>query len=191
MSGKVKLSKEDFATLLQGWFAKFVGREAIEQDAKIHDWTSEEPCWESREAKQLFGLSLANLEERTTLFEELMKLNLWIIVSVCEGKIGNVRKRNECLGIFHRQLFDQFFREAGYDFEQWLLALSIRYYQYREALNWPEMKPGTGLMLLGEAIYRNLHGDVLPGALQNFQIVTYVGTRMEALGELLNQYEIE
>jgi len=183
VSGKVKVSKEEFAVLLLKWFAMNYGREAIKQDAKVFCLTGEGPL-ESREGKELFGLNLSDTKEFTVLAEELIALNTWIIVEACQITLEDVEKRNDCLDIFHRRLFDQFFREAGDDFEKWLVYLTLKYYEYRKALK-------TDLWALGYLIQRNLHGDGFPRAVLDFHILLYVIGKIEALGKALAQYEIE
>jgi hypothetical protein len=183
MSGKVKVSKEEFAEVLLHWFALNAGRKGIEQDAKVYDLISEGPL-ESREAKELFGLSLSNRAEFSILVEELIALNIWIIVHTCEMTLKDVEKRNDCLDIFHRRLFDRFFREAGDDFEQWLLFLTVKYGEYREAIK-------TDLSTLAYLILRNLHGDDALDAIVQFHIGLYVAENIKALRKALDQYEIE
>lgn len=183
MSRRLKLSRVELAEALLLWIAMHIGREGIEHDAKVFDFTSESPL-ESREAKELFGLSLSNTEEFTILFEELMALNLWIVVAACEGTFKDVEQRNYCLDLFHRRFFDQFVRETNDDFEQWLRLLTVKYDEYRKA--WK-----NGIQALAWLIQRNLHREDFPGVFDTLQIAIYVGEALKALGKTLDQYKIE
>lgn len=187
MYKKVRLSKEEFVEALLHWVAMHISRDGIKQDAKVLDFTSDSPL-ESREAKELFGLKLSKAEELTVLFEELMPLNLWIVVFVCESKFRDVEQRNDWLDFFHKRFFDQFLKETVEDFEQWKQFLGVKYSEYSGA-----MKTGTGkdLMSLATLIQRNLHGEDYPSAFLNLQISLYVGEGMKVLAEVLRQYEIE
>lgn len=180
MSSKLRASKEEFVEALLRWVAMHLSRKGIKQDAKSLDLT--------RKGKEMFGLNLSHREDLSKLFLELVALNLWIVVVVCESKFRDVEQRNDCLGIFHRRFFDQFLIETVEDFEQWMEFLIIKYGEYREA-----MKTGTGkdLMTLGHLIQRNLHGEGYASAILNLQIVPYVGEGIKALGKALDQYEIE
>jgi len=169
------------------WIAMHISRKGIEQDARVFDFASDSPL-ESREGKELFGLSLSNAKELTILFEELMPLNLWIVVVACESRFRDVEQRNDCLDIFHRRFFDQFLKETVEGFEQRMEFLEAKYDEYREAMKTCTSKD---LMTLGHLIERNLHGESYPSAILNFQIVTYVMEGIKALGKALDQYEIK
>ena len=98
MSKKVKLSKEEFAEALLHWVAMHLSRKGIKQDAKALDMM--------KKGKEMFGLNLSKKEELSKLHLELVALNLWIVVAVCESKFRDVEHRNDCLDIFHRRFFD-------------------------------------------------------------------------------------
>jgi hypothetical protein len=180
---KVKLSKEEFAESLIHWIAIQIGMKGIKQDARVFDLTSEAPL-DSREAKELFGLSLSNPEEFTRLFEELLPLNLWIVVLACHATLKDVNQRDDCLDIFHRRFFDHIAKEAVEDFEQWIEFLEFKYDEYSEAM---KKSPLT----LAYLIQNNLHGQGFPNAMAQFQISLYVEKTLKTLTEALNQYEIE
>lgn len=183
MSSRVKVSREEFVKALLHWFVINSSRKAIEQEAKVQDLTSDAPL-EFREAKELFGLSLSNRAEFTILVEELMALNLWIIVLSCEMTVKDIEKRSDCLDVFHRRFFEQFLRETGDDFKQWLASLTVKYCEYSEAMK-------TDLWALAYLIQRNLHGEGPPDAVRQFQIALYVSGGLKALAKALDQYEIE
>jgi len=180
VSKRVKLSKEEFAEFLLRWVAMHLSRKGVKHDAKAIDLM--------HKGKEMFGLNLSKREELSKLHLELTALNLWIVVAVCEGKFKDVEHRNDCLDIFHRRFFDQFLIDTVEDYEQWLEFLDAKYREYREAI---EKGTAINLMALGALIQRNLHDERYPGALENFQIVVYVGEGMKALRKALDQYEIE
>ncbi|MFO7773528.1 MAG: hypothetical protein R6V59_06300 [Dehalococcoidia bacterium] len=180
MSKKVKVSKEEFVEFLLHWVAMHLSRKGIKQDAKALDMM--------KKGKEMFGLNLSKREELSKLLLELVALNLWIVVAVCESKFRDAEHRNYCLDIFHRRFFDQFLKETVEDYEQWLELLNVKYGEYREAI-----KKGTdmNLMALGELVQNNLHGERYADATRNLQIVIYVGEGMKALGAALDELEVE
>lgn len=180
---KVKLSKEEFAESLIHWIAIQIGMKGINQDARVFDLTSEAPL-DSREAKELFGLSLSNPEEFTRLFEELLPLNLWIVVLACHATLKDVDQRNDCLDIFHRRFFDHIAKEAIDDFDQWIEFLEFKYDEYGEAMK-------KGIYTLAYLIHNNLHDQGFPRAISQFQISLYLEKALKTLTEVLDRCEIE
>lgn len=153
------------------------------QDAKVLDLTSEARL-DSREARGLFELNLSNPEDFTTLFEELLPLNLWIVVLACHATLRDGDQRDHCLDVFHRRFFDHIAKEAFEDFEQWIEFLEFKYGEYREAIQ----KSPYALAYL---IQSNLHGQGFPNAIAQFQISLYVEKALKTLTEVLDRCEIE
>lgn len=176
MPERVKVSKEEFAEALLHWVASHLSRKEIKQDAKALDMM--------HKGKEMFGLNLSKREELSKLFEELVALNLWIVVAVSDSKFKDMQQRDDCLHVLHRRFFDQFLRETTDDFEQWLSYLTVKYGEYREAMN-------KDLRVLANLIHRNLHGECYPSDIRNFQITLYVGENGKALAKALDQYEID
>ena len=183
MSKKTKLSKEELAESLIHWISIQIGMKGIKQDARVLDLTSEAPL-DSRETKELFGLSLSNREEFTRLFEELLPLNLWIVVLACHATLKDVDQRNDCLDIFHRRFFDHIAKETVGDFGQWIKFLESKYDEYGEAMK-------KGIYTLAYLIQNNLHGQGFPRAIGQFQISLYLEKALKTLTEVLDQIEIE
>ena len=140
----------------------------------------------------MFRLRLSKEEELSTLYEELIPLNLWIIVFTCENKFSDAKQRNDCLDIFHRRFFDEFLKESVAEtienFEQWMHIMGIKYYEYGGAI-----KTGSGkdLMTLARLVQTNLHRDSSQSGVMNLEISLYMGERMKVLAKALDQYEIE
>ena len=180
VSGKVKVSKEEFIEVLLHWVASHLSRKGIKQDAKVLDMM--------KKGKEMFGLNLSKREELNKLHLELTTLNLWIVIAVCESRFRDVEQLNDYLDIFNKRFFDQVLKDTVEDYEQWMEFLEVKHDEYREA-----MKTCTGkdLMALGELIQSNLYGERYPDAILNLQIVIYVGEGIKALGKALDQYEIE
>ena len=185
MSKKVKVSKEEFAEALLHWVAIQISVTTVRQDARVLDLTSEAPL-DSREAKELFGLSLSNSKHCRILLNELLALNLWIVIAACESKFKDEKQLNNCLDIFFRRFFDEILKETVQNYDEWMKFLKFKHDEYREAT-----RVGKDLMALGWLIQRNLHGEGYPKALLNWQIVVYVGGGIKALGKALDQYEIK
>jgi len=185
---KIKVTKEEFAEVLLLWLTRQVNREAITRDAKIFDLQSEDE-WQSREAKELFGLNLANKKEFTVLIEELVILNMWIIVRACERVFDDVNKRDDCLDIFHKIVFERLIKEDDEEFEQWHFGLADKYVEYSKAV---DAEPSSNAMLnLTSVVYRNLHGDAIPDAFTGFEIGAYVAESIKALEEAIKQYKVK
>ena len=104
MSKKVKLSKEEFAEALLHWVAMHLSRKGIKQDAKALDMM--------KKGKETFGLNLSKKEELSKLHLELVALNLWIVVAVCESKFRDVEQLNNYLDIFNKRFFDQVLKDT-------------------------------------------------------------------------------
>ena len=184
-----ELTKEEFAELLVLWFARQVNSEAIMRDAKLYDLESEEGDWERRKGKKLFGLNLEDDKEFIILVEELLTLNMWIIIRACEKVFDDISKRDECLDIFHKIVFERFIKESDEEFEQWHLGLAEKYVEYYKAI---DAEPSSNAMLnLTSVVYRNLHGDAIPDAIVSFEIGTYVAESIKALEGAIKQYNIK
>ena len=180
MSGKVKISKEDFAEALLHWVAMHLSRKGIRHDAKLLDMT--------KKGKEMFGLNLSKREELSKLHLELTTLNLWIVIAVCESKFRDVEQLNNYLDIFNKRFFDQVLKDTVEDYEQWMEFLEVKHDEYREAM---KICTGKDLMAFGNLVHRNLHGERYPGALTNWQIVIYVGEGIKALAKTIDEFEIE
>jgi len=187
-SRKIKVTKEEFAELLCLWFSRQVNREAIEQSAKILELKDKEDI-DSSEPKELFGLNLKNKKDFTVLAEELISLNMWLIVRACERVFKDTDKRNECLDIFHRIVYERFIEEPGENIKEWVLPLYEKYVGYANATE-TEHQLGPAWEL-SKLINENLHGKVLPDAFIQFQISTYITSSIEALEGLLQKYKVK
>ena len=183
-----KVTKEEFAELLCFWLSRQLNREVIKQDVKALELKDKEDT-DFSEPEELFGLNLKNKKDFTILVEELISLNMWLIVRACERVFKDANKRNECLDIFHRIVYERFFEELGEDFREWTLPLYKKYRDYAKATE-TEHHLGPAWEL-SKLINENLHGKVLPDIFIQFQISTYITSSIRASEELIKKYKIK
>ena len=187
-SRKIKVTKEEFAELLCLWLSRHLNREAIKQDAKALELKDKEDT-DFSEPEELFGLNLKNKKDFIILGEELISLNMWLIVRACERVFEDTNKRNECLDIFHRIVYERFIEEPGEDFREWTLSLYKKYRDYAKATE-TEHQLGPAWEL-SKLINENLHGKVLPDIFIQFQISTYITSSIGASEELIKKYKVK
>ena len=185
---KIEVSIEEFAELLCLWLSRHLNREAIKQDAKALELKDKEDT-DFSEPEEMFGLNLKNNKDFTILGEELISLNMWLIVRACERVFEDTDKRDECLDIFHRIVYERFIEGSGEDFREWTLLLFKKYREYAKATE-TEHQLGPAWEL-SKLINENLHGKVLPDVFLQFQISTYITSSIRASEELIKKYNIK
>jgi hypothetical protein len=185
---KIKASREEFAEVLFYWLSRQINREAITQAAKLFDLKDEEEK-DACKTEELFGLNLTSKEDFNRLFEELFDVNMWLVVRACERVIEDLDKRNECLDILHRLVYERLVKGPRENLRQWTLSLTSKYIDYNKAAEieqplGPAWEPS-------KVINKNLHGKVLPDAFLQFQIGAYITESLKALEGAIKKYDIE
>jgi hypothetical protein len=178
---KIKVSREEFAEVLSYWLANQVNTKAIQQLAKAFD--------SKRKPPELFGINLKEKKNLNALAEELFPLNMWMIVYSCERIFEDIDKRNECLDTFHLIVYQRILEGTKEDFDQWKLAVTSKYLDYKEAME-TKSQPGP-LWHLATVVNKNLFGKLNLDALVQFEISSYASSTIKALLEMINKYEIE
>jgi hypothetical protein len=180
-AAKVKASREEFAEVLLYWLANQVNTKSIQQLAKIIDVEGK--------PEELFGINIKNKENLNKLAEELFALNMWMIVYSCERIFEDMAKRNNCLDIFHLNVYQRILEGAEGDFGQWKLSLTAKYIDYNEAME-TESQPGS-LWHLATVVNKNLFGKINLSAVVQFEISAYASSNIKALMEMINKYDVE
>lgn len=178
---RVKVSKEEFAEALFYWLVKQVNTKAIKQSAKLLDLKGK--------GHELFGRNLKSKEDSSKLVEELLALNMWLIARSCQRVFEDIDERNECLDNFHRIVYQRLIEGTEEDFGQWALSMTARYIGYDKAMK-TDHTLGP-LWELASVVTEGLLGKATLDAIVRFQIGVYASTTMEALEELIKQYDIE
>lgn len=180
---KVKVTREEFAKVLLVWLLWSLSEEQIQQTARASSLE------ETEDSLKLFGLDLENKGDLDKLLQELFVLNMWSIVFSCEVVFKDVNKRDECLDIFHRLVYEEFLEEKREDFEDWLLAMSVRYAAYLKAWG-DEGEPGP-LWNLAKVINVNIFGKLNPSAFIQFDICNYITSSIKAVESLIEKYDVK
>lgn len=184
---KVKVSREEFAEVLFYWLCLHVGKKGIEKAAKAFDLKVKGYEDFSTILRKVTG----NKKDfdKVRIFEELFALNMWLIVYSCERIFEDIDKRNECLDIFHRIVYQTLLEEEEEDFDQWLLSMGTRYIEYNKA---PETKHTLGpVWELATVVNKNLFGEVKRDPFIQTRISFYVTSSIEALEEAIRKYDIK
>ncbi len=185
---KIKASREEFAEVLFYWLSRQINREAITQTAKLFDLKDEEGK-DTGKTEELFGLNLKSKEEFGRLFEELFDVNMWLVVRACERVIEDSDKRNECLDIFHRLVYERLIKGLRENLSQWTLSLTSKYIDYNKDTETEH--PLGPAWELSKVINENLHSKALPDAILQWQIGVYITESMKALEEAIKKFDIE
>ncbi|NQV00832.1 MAG: hypothetical protein HQ537_01805 [Parcubacteria group bacterium] len=164
-----KISKEEFALILFRWVFNFL------TDKKI------------REIAKSFGFKIRSDEDLRVISEELFFLNIWLVVYTCEGSFRNVDKRNKCLDIFHKFVYEKL-TDKGKSFKKWMKMMSMKYIEYDKALKTEH--PSTSLWVLSTLINKNLFGKVKEDPLLQMKITAHIGIFVKHLGKIIKQCDI-
>ena len=128
-SQKVKVSKEEFTEGLFHWLCLHVGRKGIERHAEAFHWFKVKDYEDfgailHKVTGTKIGAILRRVigdrkdSPRVRIFKELFALNMWIIVRACTLEFEDIDKRDECLDIFHRIVYQRLIRGTGESLKQ-------------------------------------------------------------------------
>ena len=171
-SKKVKVSRKQFAGLLDYWLWGFLSEKAVKKTAKD------------------FGFKIRNNEGFTKIFEELFILDMWLIVYTCERIIfEDEDKRNECLDIFHRLEYGRYLGKEEKSFSDWMMSIAPRYAEYGKAMETEH--PQTPLWVVADVFNKRLFGEIQKDLRSQTKIILYKGLFVKHLGEAIKQYDVE
>ena len=168
---KVKVSKGEFSEVLYYWLAGRLTKEAIKETAKD------------------LNFKIKSNEDFNKIFEELFAINMWLIVRSCEMVFEDEDKRNECLDIFHRLVYERHTEGTEEDFGKWMILMSAKYIEYSKARE--TQHPSTPLWVVANLINRNLFGEIKKDLKFQSLVIAYIGLSVKHLGEAIKQYDIE
>jgi hypothetical protein len=170
-SEKGKVSKTGFAEGLYLWLSQRLSKEAVKE-------TAEE-----------FDFKIKSNKDFNKMFQELFALNMWLIVRTCERVFEDVDKRNECLDIFHRLVYERYSQDIGENFGKWMKLMGAKYIEYIKAMETEH--PSGPLWVLAKLINTNLFGKLKKDPFIQLAISSYVAIPAEYLEELIKKYDIE
>jgi len=168
---KIEVSKEEFAEGLYYWLLRCLSKEDVKKIAK--------DC----------GFKIKSNEDFNKILQELFALNMWIIVHSCEIVFKDEDKRNECLDIFHRLVYERDAEGIKENFGNWMMLMSARYSAYGKAMATDH--PSTPLWVVANLFYRNLLGEITNDLAAQSKLIAYIGLSVKHLGEVIKQYDIQ
>ena len=168
-SQRIKVPKKEFAEVLYHWLSLQLTKEQIEKTANDLDF------------------KIKSDKDFNKILQELFTLNMWLIVYSCEGAFEDIDKRNECLDIFHRIVYERHTEGTEEAFGQWMMSLGAKYDAYAKAM--ATEHPVNPLWVFGKLISKNLFGKVRKDVLLQAQIAIYVVASTKHLPELIEKYE--
>ena len=184
---KIRVSREEFAEALFHWLCLHVGKEGIENSTEAFDLKVKDYEGFSTILRKVIG----NKKDfdKVRIFDELFALNMWIIVRACERIFEDIDKRNECLDIFHRIVYEKLIEGTEENLGEWMNLMGAKYIEYIKAME-TEHSAGPA-WVLATVINKNLFGKVHPSAIIQVHIGAYVAETIKALTGAIKKYEIE
>ena len=168
---KVKVSKKQFAGLLDYWLWGFLSEKAVKKNAKD------------------LGFKIKNNEDFSKIFEELFVLDMWLVIYTCEGRFKDEDKRNEVLDIFQHLEYGRYLGKDLKSFGDWIMAIAPRYAEYSKGMETEH--PSTPLWVVANIINKRLFGEIKEDLRFQAKMVIYIGLFVKQLGKVIKQYDIE
>lgn len=169
---KIKATKEEFALVLSTLLKMRLSHEQLNETA------------------ELFNFDISKKRNFERLFNELYKLNMWIITHSCERIFDDVDKRNECLDIFHKKVH-QAYNEAVREqvgFDDWVIDMVAKYSEYNDALK-SDQPPGS-LWALATVLSIGIFGKLNLDVFVHTALGEYIATGIKATESALKQYKV-
>ncbi|MBL7124890.1 MAG: hypothetical protein ISS51_02195 [Dehalococcoidales bacterium] len=168
---KVKVSRKQFAGLLDYWLWGFLSEKAVKKTAKD------------------LGFKIRTNEDFSKIFEELFVLDMWLVVYTCEGIFEDEDKRNECLDIFHHLEYGRYLGKEEKSFSDWMMSIAPRYAEYGKAMETEH--PSTPLWVVANVFNKRLFGETKNDLAFQTKVIVYKGLFVKHLGEAIKQYDID
>lgn len=173
---RVKITKTEFASVLDFCLSKGFELESPgESIAKSIAKTAEDIEFEIR-----------NEDDAKRLFQELLILRMWVIIRSCTKVFRDADKRNACLDIFHRNVYEAYYKDTTEEgFTQWIKSFGLKYLEYEKAAEKVD-KPGP-MWWLAKTVSQNIFGEVRKDPFILMSIGDRIGTFMEYVDKVLKQ----
>lgn len=168
---KIKVSKEEFAEVLYYWLFRYLSKKDVKSKAKD------------------LKFRIKSNQDFNRIFQELFVLNIWIIIHSCEIVFKDEDKRNECLDIFHRLVYERNVQGTEENFSNWMILMSTRYSAYGNAM--ATYHPSTPLWVVADVFYKNLLGEITKDLGAQTTLIAYTGLSVKYLEEAIMQYDIQ
>ena len=153
---KARTSRQEFAEVLYRMVSSSLTEEALEASARD------------------FKFQLGNEKDHSKLYSELLLLNMWLTVHVCESELPSREQCRDCLDLFHRLVYERHYPEqAQQGFREWLEALRPMYAVYDRAMSAGHR--AAALWVVADVFSRNLFGKVRKDPL----VQAYIGKHIE------------
>ena len=168
---KARTSRQEFAEILYRMVSSSLTEEALEASARD------------------FKFQLGNEEDRSKLYNELLLLNMWLTVHVCQSELPSREQCRECLDLFHSLTYERHSPgQAEQDYREWLETVRSVYAVYDEAMS--SGHHAAALWVVADVFSCNLFGKVRKDPL----IQAYIGKHIEVSARnrrnAVRQYEI-
>jgi len=170
--GKTKITEEEFALALSTLLKMRLSHEQLNETAALIN----------------FDISKEKNFER--LFNELYKLNMWIITHSCERIFDDIEKRDKCLDIFHRQIHQAYNKaiKEQVSFDDWILDMVTKYSEYNDAL--VSDKPPGHLWALARVLNIGIFGKLNKDVFIHTALGEYIGSGIKTTESTLKQYMV-
>lgn len=117
-------------------------------------------------------------DDTLRLYYEMLVLFMWVIVRSCTKALHDVDKRNACLDLFHREVYEHHMKSRrDEDYAQWYKGMGLKYLEYEKATESSD-EPGPTWSALKVA-NKNIFGEVKKDPL----VLAHIGNRAFALME--------
>jgi len=166
---KIQVTREEFAKVLCYWLCTVTTEKEIKKKSKD------------------FGFRIRNKDDLYKIHSELLIFNMWLIVYTCEALIYDEKKCNECLDMFHRIVYRDFYKKER-EFGDWMHFVFQKYQQYYAARETEH--PSTPLWVVAKLVSKNVLGESQMD-LKLVNVMTYEALTVEHLGKTIKNYDIE
>ena len=178
--GKNSISKDEFSLMLRHCLSMGFGEQPL--DEAILGFAAD------------IGYQTKDADDIMRLYYELLVLYMWLIVRACSKSIEDVAKRNACLDLFHRAVYEGHVKtESEGEYAGWYRGVGFKYLEYQTAVESPnEAGPAWSL---SRVVSRNIFGEPNEDPSVQTRIgnmaFTFIGYVDDMLKELLDGHEIE
>jgi hypothetical protein len=169
----VKVSREEFAEVLYYWVMKDLREKKIKETASS------------------LQFEIKSDEDYDTVFRELLILNMYLAVTAAERVFEDEEKRNGCLDLLHRLVFDRHYGETGVTFGDWMIWMGTRYLEYQQALESDSKHPPGPLWEISKMVNKRLFGEIKEDPFIQASIGEHIVLNLKHLTHLICEYDIE
>jgi hypothetical protein len=136
-----------------------------------------------------FKFEIGSEEGLGKLHGELLFLNMWLTVHVCESELPSREKCKECLDLFHRLVYERHYPgQAKEGFREWLESMRSIYAVYDRAMN--SGHPAAALWVVADVFSCNLFGKVRKDPLVQAYIGKYIEVGARHRRNAVKQHEV-